>query len=101
MFFSEYIFLLLFRDLCSVYAKKKKKAVCVHLSWKCLWRRLLDGESVWGEISGEVCEEEALENTIKGYEVSCLLGSTNTGILKGIISDEWREDEKMAEKWKP
>lgn len=43
---------------------------------------------MWGEISGEVCEEEALENTIKVYEVSSLLGSTNTGILKGIISDE-------------
>lgn len=43
---------------------------------------------MWGEISGEVCEEESLENTIKVYEVSSLLGSTNTDILKGIINDE-------------
>jgi hypothetical protein len=39
MFLSEYIFLLLFRDLCSVWAKEK--AVCIHLFWKCLWRSYL------------------------------------------------------------
>ena len=52
-----------------------------------MWRRLLDGESVWGVISGE-CGEEELGKRIKVYEVLSLLESANMGILKGRKSEE-------------
>ena len=40
--------------------RKRKKAVCIHLFWKCLWRRLCDGEPMWEMISGEACGEGKL-----------------------------------------